>query len=54
MIDLAVLEKAANAPGESAVVSRRFLRQALSELREGRKCLERRGQTFGLSAEQRL
>lgn len=54
MIDLDALERAARTPGESAVVTRRWLNQVLSELREGRECLERRGQVFGLPREQRL
>lgn len=48
MIDLDQLERSASLPGESAVVTRRFLAQAVRELREGRECIERRGSVFGL------
>ena len=47
MIDLAQLEIAANRPGESTTVTRRWLRQALTELREGRQAIERQGRCFG-------
>ena len=54
MIDLDALERTASSPGESAVISKRWLRQALSELRDGRECMERRGAVFGLPAGERM
>ena len=47
-LDLNALERETELPGESAVVTRRWLKQVLCELREGRAAQARLGQTFGL------
>ncbi|WP_279351384.1 hypothetical protein [Erythrobacter litoralis] len=48
MIDIAALERETKLPGESAVVTRRWLDQVLTEIREGRAAKEQLGRTFGL------
>jgi hypothetical protein len=47
-IDLEELKRSAEAEGESAVVSRSWLKRALAELTDGRAARERLGHCFGL------
>lgn len=48
MIDLVALKRSAEMPGESAVVSRNWLRQVLAEITAGRDAQARAGHCFGL------